>query len=138
MLVDMPVGSGDPADKRSRFEAAAVPWMRALYATAVRLTHGADDAGDLVQETYLRAFRTFDSFVPGTNCKAWLFKILYSVFVNRFRKAQREPEGIPIDELERRYDEWVKAEGRQASGGPSGSPGFTDREVEEALRRLPE
>ena len=123
------------ADKRSRFEATAVPWMGALYGTALRLTRGADEASDLVQETYLRAFRSFDSFVPGTNCKAWLFKILYSVFVNRFRKAQREPVGIPLDELDRRYEEWLKAEAPHA--GARSPHEFTDREVEDALRQLP-
>jgi RNA polymerase sigma-70 factor (ECF subfamily) len=125
-------GAGDHVERRARFEAAAVPWMRALYGMAFRLTHGSDEAGDLVQETYLRAFRSFDSFVPGTNCKAWLFKILYSVFVNRFRKAQREPEGMSIEELEKRYAASLQ------TGGPVAPGSFTDTEVEEALRQLPE
>jgi RNA polymerase sigma-70 factor, ECF subfamily len=124
---------GDHPDRRARFEAAALPWMRALYGMAFRLTHGSDEASDLVQETYLRAFRSFESFSPGTNCKAWLFRILYSVFVNRFRKAQREPAGMSIDELEKRYQAWV-----ESGGGPGAPTSFTDSEVEEALRQLPE
>lgn len=130
-------GGGDRADRRARFEDTALPWMRALYGTALRLTRGSEDASDLVQETYLRAFRSFDSFVPGTNCKAWLFKILYSVFINRFRKAQREPAGVSIDELEKRYDLWVKGGGDQPPAPPD--PGtFAASEVEAALRQLPE
>jgi RNA polymerase sigma-70 factor (ECF subfamily) len=137
MLISMAAdGIGDPADRRARFEATALPCMRALYNTAVRLTHGSDEASDLVQETYLRAFRGFDSFVPGTNCKAWLFKILHSVFINRFRKAQREPAGVSIDDLEKRYQAWVEAGGTaEASGAQAG---FADSEVEQALRELPE
>jgi RNA polymerase sigma-70 factor, ECF subfamily len=128
-------GADDHADRRTRFEAAALPWMRALYGMAFRLTHGSDEASDLVQETYLRAFRGFDSFVPGTNCKAWLFRILYSVFINRSRKAQREPAGMSIEDLEKRYQVWVEAGGGPAAGAPTS---FTDGEIEEALRHLPE
>ena len=69
----------------ARFEAAALPFMGALYNKALHLTRRPEDAGDMVQETYLRAYRTFSSFKEGTNCKAWLFTILYSVFVNKYR-----------------------------------------------------
>ncbi len=129
------MAAGEAGDKRTRFETTALPWTRALYGTAVRLTHDPDDASDLVQETYLRAFRTFDSFLPGSNCKAWLFKILYSVFINRFRKAQREPEGIPIEELERSYEAALLAKPTSAAADTAA---FTDGEVEAALRDLPE
>jgi RNA polymerase sigma-70 factor (ECF subfamily) len=128
----MAEGAGD---KQSRFESVALPWTRALYGTAVRLTHDPEDASDLVQETYLRAFRTFDSFLPGSNGKAWLFKILYSVFINRFRKAQREPAGIPLEELERSHASALAAKPVSATAD---SPAFTDGEVEDALRDLPE
>jgi RNA polymerase sigma-70 factor (ECF subfamily) len=128
--------AGDPGEKRARFEATAVPWMRALYNTALRLTHGSDEASDLVQDTYLRAFRSFEGFVPGTNCKAWLFKILYSVFINKFRKAQREPSAASTDELERRYQAWVDSGG--APGSAATPADLADGKVEEALRQLPE
>ncbi|HSE65941.1 MAG TPA: sigma factor, partial [Gemmatimonadales bacterium] len=62
----------DSDAKRAKFEATAVPLMAVLYNAARRLADGPDDAADLVQETYLRAYRTFDSFQAGTNCKAWL------------------------------------------------------------------
>ncbi|HEX9704230.1 MAG TPA: sigma factor [Gemmatimonadales bacterium] len=78
-------------DKREAFEAAALPFMRALYNTALRLTREPPDAADLVQETLLRAYRTFENFTPGSNCKAWLFTILYSIFTNQYHQAKRRP-----------------------------------------------
>ena len=90
-------------DKRIRFEAAALPFAKSLYNMALRLTHRPEDARDLVQETYLRAYRTFHNFTPGTNCKAWLFTILYSIFVNKYHKEQREPEVVSIEELEEKF-----------------------------------
>jgi len=87
----------------ARFEAAALPFMDALYKQALHLTRRPEDADDMVQETYLRAYRTFSSFKEGTNCKAWLFTILYSIFVNKYRKEQSEPDTISIDELEERF-----------------------------------
>ena len=87
----------------AKFEAAALPFMDALYKQALHLTRHPEDAGDMVQETYLRAYRTFSSFKEGTNCKAWLFTILYSVFVNKYRKEQSQPDTISIDELEEKF-----------------------------------
>ena len=84
----------------ARFEAAALPWMSALHHKALTLTRRPAEAADLVQETFLRAYRTFENFEAGTNCRAWLFTILYSIFVNKYRKAQREPDLISMDELE--------------------------------------
>jgi RNA polymerase sigma-70 factor (ECF subfamily) len=131
---------GGPPDKRSRFEATAVPFMRAVYNTALRLTHRPEDASDLAQETYLRAYRAFESFASGTNCKAWLFTILYSVFVNRYRKRQREPRRVSIEDLEERYHVFLKAEGPAdpllALGAFESRP--LDAEVEDALLQLPE
>ena len=91
------------SEAAARFEAMAMPFMNALYNKALYLTHRPEDAADLVQETYLRALRTFANFVEGTNGKAWLFTILYSIFINKYRKTQREPETISIDELHEVY-----------------------------------
>ncbi len=88
--------------KRARFEAEALPFLRSLYGAALRLARDADEAGDLVQETWLRAYRTFDNFRPGTNARAWLFTILYSVFINR-RKKQRREEPVSTDTLDALY-----------------------------------
>ncbi|MCI0349857.1 MAG: sigma-70 family RNA polymerase sigma factor [Acidobacteriales bacterium] len=73
--------------------------MPSIYGAAWRLLHNEQDAADLVQETYLRAFRTFPSFRPGTNCKAWLFTILYSIFINRYHQQRRRPSLVALDEL---------------------------------------
>ena len=112
--------------------------MQRLFNTASRLAGNSDDAADLLQETYLRAFRTFDNFRPGTNGKAWLFTILYSVFINRRRKAAREIS-LPVEELERRFDQAV-ADWPAADAGSPAPPGDPDwsPEIEAALEDLPE
>jgi RNA polymerase sigma-70 factor, ECF subfamily len=130
----------DPDTKRARFEATALPFLKTLYNAALRLTGGfAADAGDLVQETYLRAYRTFESFVPGTNCKAWLLTILYSVFVNHWKRERRAAFPLPTDELEQRYHEAAAATGDVAADT---APLMPDErwgpEVDRALRLLPE
>ena len=83
---------GHPEQATAAFEQDALQHMDALYRTALRMSRHREDAEDLVQETYLRAFRFFDRFTPGTNLKAWLFKILTNIFINRYRKLSREPD----------------------------------------------
>lgn len=78
------------AEYRARFEAAALVHLDALYRTALRLTHDPRDAEDLVQDSILSAYRAFDQFVPGTQCKAWLFKILTNTFINKYRRRVLE------------------------------------------------
>jgi len=80
-----------------RFEAEALPHLRSLYGTAYRMTHNVHDAEDLVQETYLRAYRAFEGFRPGTNIRAWLFTILYRVRTDAFRKAGRSPQTVELE-----------------------------------------
>jgi len=72
------------------FEREALPHLQALYAAALRMTRNERDAEDLVQEALLRAYRFFDTFEAGTNCKAWLFRILTNVFCNQYRDRERE------------------------------------------------
>jgi RNA polymerase sigma-70 factor, ECF subfamily len=72
--------------------------MKSVYNRALQLARESDTAADLVQETYLHAFRTFENFVPGTNAKAWLLTILYSRFITRHRKQTREPNAIALDD----------------------------------------
>ncbi len=84
--------------KRARFEAEALPHLDALYAMAMRLSHNPHDADDLLQETWLRAYRFFDNFAAGTNCRAWLLTILFNNFRNGYRKTAREqPSSSPAD-----------------------------------------
>ncbi len=91
------------AAERKGFEGEALPAMDALYRTALRLTKNASDAEDLVQETYIKAYRFWDKFEPGSNCRAWLFRILTNVFINEYRSRSRSPVAISTDELDDRF-----------------------------------
>jgi RNA polymerase sigma-70 factor, ECF subfamily len=133
-MADSPIIGAE--NKRAQFEATALPFMRSIYNTALYLTRRPEDASDLVQETYLRAYRTFSNFTPGTNCKAWLFTIMYSVFVNKYRKEQREPESVSIEELEEKFHRSLAA----AEWDPYlvQNTGVMAPEVDQALNSLPE
>jgi RNA polymerase sigma-70 factor (ECF subfamily) len=87
-------------DLRARFEGEALPHLRAVFNVARRLTRRNEDAHDLTQEAFFRAYRKFDTFAPGTNCKAWLFTITYSLFVNRYHRDRRAVDVVSIDEHE--------------------------------------
>jgi RNA polymerase sigma-70 factor (ECF subfamily) len=127
------------ADRRARFEATALPCLRSLHCAALYLSRQPEDARDLVQETFLRAYRTFDSFTPGTSAKAWLSKILYSVFANRYRKTRREPPVVPLEEVEARFERLLARSGAEpAPWGWDSGPAPTAPEVEGALAGLPE
>ncbi len=129
----------DPDVRRAQFEATALPFLKPLYNAALRLAGRSEDARDLVQETYLRAYRTFESFVPGTNCRAWLFRILYSVFVNQWKKERRGALLLPTEELEQRYYEAAAATGDlTADAAPPLLDERWEPEVDRALRLLPE
>ncbi|HYP22944.1 MAG TPA: sigma-70 family RNA polymerase sigma factor [Actinomycetota bacterium] len=88
-----------PADK-ARFTRDTLPLLDSLYASALRMTRNPADAEDLVQETMLRAYRSFDRFEEGTNLKAWLFRIMTNAYINTYRKKQREPKKVSADEVE--------------------------------------
>jgi RNA polymerase sigma-70 factor (ECF subfamily) len=132
----IPLTKSDASDRRARFEAIATPLMGVLYNAALRWTRQPAEASDLVQETYLRAYRTFDSFAAGTNAKAWLLTIAYSIFVNRYRKQQREPHAVSIDDL----GEWHEAFAAPSSERPDAQYGKERMaaEIEQALETLPE
>ena len=89
----------DPA----HFTDLAMEHMPSLYSAALRMTRNAADAEDLVQETYLRAFRGFGGFEEGTNLKAWLYRILTNTFINRYRAKKRRPEETDFDDVEDFY-----------------------------------
>lgn len=86
----MRIAWGDRGDGTDEFETVALPHLDMLYRSALRLTHNRAEAEDIVQETYLRAFRSFQRFTPGTNVRAWLFTILRNAFLNRLRQSGRE------------------------------------------------
>jgi RNA polymerase sigma-70 factor (ECF subfamily) len=88
-----------PADK-ARFTRDTLPLLDSLYASALRMTRNPADAEDLVQETMLRAYRSFDRFEEGTNLKAWMFRIMTNAYINTYRKKQREPKKVSSEEIE--------------------------------------
>jgi RNA polymerase sigma-70 factor (ECF subfamily) len=88
------------ADDKARFTEGTLPLLDSLYASALRMTRNPADAEDLVQETMLRAYRSFDRFEPGTNLKAWMFRIMTNAYINTYRKKQREPKKISSEEIE--------------------------------------
>jgi RNA polymerase sigma-70 factor (ECF subfamily) len=86
--------------KRKSFEAEALPHMEALYRTALRMTKNESDSEDLVQEAYVKAYRFWDRFEPGSNCRAWLFKIMTNIFINEYRSKSRSPVSVNVDDLD--------------------------------------
>ncbi len=123
----------------ARFEAEALPLLNGMYSAAYRLTRNAADAEDLVQETFLRAYRGFNQFQEGTNLKAWLYRILMNTFINSYRKKQREPRTISDDEVEDWYlYSRMTDEGLEPSAETSVIESLPDEDVQEALQSLPE
>ena len=88
------------AKKRGEFEELALQHMDSLYNVALRMTKNTSEAQDLVQDAYLRAYRFFDRFESGTNFKAWLFKILKNIYINKYRKESRRPQMVDISSVE--------------------------------------
>jgi RNA polymerase sigma-70 factor (ECF subfamily) len=128
----------DPELER-RFEAEALPLLPGMYSAAYRLTRNAADAEDLIQETFLRAFRSFHQFEPGTNLKAWLYRILTNTFINSYRKRQREPQTVSDDEVEDWYlYSKMAEEGMEPSAEAAVLESLPDEDVQEALSSLPE
>ena len=127
---------------QARFAELAMEHMGSLYSAALRMTRNPSDAEDLVQETYLKAYRSFGTFQDGTNLKAWLYKILTNTFINSYRARKRRPEQTELDEVEDLYlyrrlgGLEAAAAGRSAEEEVLDS--FTDTEVKEALESLPE
>ncbi len=116
--------------------------MPSLYAAALRMTRNPADAEDLVQETYLRAYRGFGGFEEGTNLKAWLYRILTNTYINSYRAKKRRPDESELDEVEDLYL-YRRIGGLEAAmAGRSAEDEllerFTDAEVKEALESLPE
>lgn len=131
--------SDNAARLERRFREEAIPLLRDMYAAAVRLTRNPTDAEDLLQETYLRAYRGFAGFREGTNLRAWLYRILTNTFINVYRKRQREPQTISDEEVEEWYL-YNKLAG--AAAEPSAEAEVLERlpdeDVQEALASLPE
>jgi len=128
----------DPSALRAEFEREAIPHMPALYTFAVRMTRDEDDASDLVQETYLKAYRFFDKFERGTNCKAWLFRILKNSYINRFRKTSKAPDTVEYDVIEEFYETIRDSSVETSVLEEQIFSQALDDEVSTALNRLPD
>jgi RNA polymerase sigma-70 factor, ECF subfamily len=140
-MADMAVNAEqeEQAELSERFEREALPLLPGLYSAANRLTRNSADAEDLVQETFLRAYRGFHQFQAGTNLKAWLYRILTNTFINSYRKRQREPQTISDDGIEDWYlYSRMASEGLEPSAEASVIDSLPDEEVQEALSSLPE
>jgi len=126
-------------ERQARFEADALPFLDQLYSAALRMTRNPQDAEDLVQETYAKAFSAFHQFKPGTNLKAWLYRILTNTYINHYRKKQRQPQQV-TDEIE---DWQIAAAAAHSSSGLKSAEmealeRLPDSDVKDALQELPE
>lgn len=127
-------------ERSARFERDALPFLDQLYSAAMRMTRNPADAEDLVQETFAKAYSSFHQFKPGTNLKAWLYRILTNTFINIYRKKQRQPQQSMSEDVE----DWqlARAESHSSTGLKSAETEalehLPDSQVKDALQRLPE
>ncbi len=128
-----------PTNQRTEFEALTLEHMDALYGAALRLTRSPKDAEDLVQDTFLKAFRFFDSFERGTNIKAWLFKIQTNTFINKYRRKVKEREGAEAPAEDIVLDRFVSSEQVRALQDPEGDffGKLLSDEIVDALEQVP-
>jgi RNA polymerase sigma-70 factor (ECF subfamily) len=143
MVLERPLDFSAMTDTslRALFEEQAIPFMDQLYAAAMRMTRNPADAGDLVQETYAKAYAAFGQFEQGTNLKAWLYRILTNTFINGYRKNQRQPYQGAIDDLE----DWQLGSAESLTQGRTTRSAeaeaidhLPDSDVKEALQSIPE
>ena len=127
---------------QATFSDQAMEFMPSLYSAALRMTRNPSDAEDIVQETYLKAYRAFGSFQEGTNLKAWLYRILTNTFINAYRSKKRRPEQSDLDDVEDLYLYRRLGGLEGAAAGRSAEDEvldlFTEGEIKEALEELPE
>lgn len=126
-------------DRRQSFEREAIPHRDSLYRTALRMTKNVSDAEDLVQEALVKAYRFWDRFEPGTNSRAWLFKIMTNIFINEYRSKARSPMAVNVDDID---DNFLYG---QLAVTPAGNnpeqelfAKIFDDDVKKAIEELPE
>jgi len=120
------------------FEREAIPHMDALYNFALRMTGDGDDANDLVQDTFLKAFRFFDKFEKGTNCKAWLFRIMKNTFINTYRKKSKEPDKVDYEDVENFYENAKPSSTESAHLEKEIYDNLLDDDISSAIASLPD
>ena len=127
---------------QANFERDALPLASQLYGAAVRMTRNPADAEDLVQETFLKAYRAYGTFEEGTNLKAWLYRILTNTFINNYRRDTRRPQETDLGELEDLY--LFRRLARETSATSSTSAeeqlleGLVEEDIKQAIESLPE
>jgi len=126
--VEVDLDTETSEERAVRFERDAMGFLDQLYGAALRMTRNPADAEDLVQETYAKAFSSFAQFTPGTNLKAWLYRILTNTYINTYRKAQRQPKTSGGGDVE----DWQLAKAEKHS-----STGLRSAEIE-AMEALPD
>ncbi|GFZ84133.1 ECF RNA polymerase sigma factor SigR [Nesterenkonia alkaliphila] len=128
------------AARRIRFERDALQYVDQLYSAAMRMTRNPQDAEDLVQEAYTKAYSAFHQYKPGTNLKAWLYRILTNTYINIYRKKQRQPQQANTDTVE----DWQMAQAAEhtstglRSAEAEALDHLPDNDVKEALQQIPE
>lgn len=130
----------DGRDKHALFEQWALPHKDYIYTACLYLTRNKEEAEDLFQETYLRAFRFFHQFTPGTNCRAWLLTIMHNAFKNRYPQHLRAVRTLEFNEAAREYEKKLLADGEAGRDDPAEMllSRLLDSEIVDALRALPE
>jgi len=128
-----------PEEAKQEFQEIALPHADSLYNFAFRMTRNRRDTEDLVQDTFMRAFRFFHRFEPGTNIRAWLFRILKNTFINDYRKVQRTPDQVDWAQVEDFYDSVTPDDLRKRHKNPEELllERSVDGRVEEAVAALP-
>jgi RNA polymerase sigma-70 factor (ECF subfamily) len=136
------VAFGPPHQRKGEFEEVALPHLDALFNLALNLTRNRKDAEDLVQETFLRAYRFFDTYRKGTHIKAWLFRILRNTFINRYRARKARPEEVEFGAIEATYEQVIEQTFIRERTPPSPEEivleGVLDEEIQQAMGQLPE
>ena len=125
---------------KADFERAAIPHLSYVYSAALYLTKNEHEAEDLVQETYLRAYRFFHKFEPGTNCRAWLLSIQRHLFINRYRQTKKQPDFLDWDKIDQDYELFALSQENTEKSNPENAfhSDVMGPEVEKALKELPE
>ncbi len=140
-------GGGSNQDKKKKFEGIFLPLMDNLYNIAMRMTRNSADAEDLVQETYLKAFRFFDHFQEGTNARAWIITILTNTFRTKYRRHQKEPAYVDfdsvenfflVDEIKPRIQPANKSEARGSEAITEILKAYVSDDIIKALENVPE
>jgi len=127
---------------QANFTEEALQYNRQLYSAAMRMTRNPADAEDLVQETYLKAYRAYHTFTEGTNLKAWLYRILTNTYINKYRKDARRPNEVDLGTVEDLY--LYRRIGSEASAEASRTTeervldGLVESDIKEAVEELPE